>query len=793
MAPNNPIELPIAALRAEITVRAGRQPLVITSPTGSGKSTEVPRYCPGPVLVIEPRRVACRALAARVAELEDTTLGEAVGYQVRDDARCSSITRILFVTPGIALRMVDTFDRYPTIVLDEFHERGLEMDLLFAVLRQHHAQRMVVMSATLQADRVAHALTGHHLQAEGRTFPVEVSYQAGDTLLPSQQGLQERAARAIGSCLGSGHGDVLVFLPGKGEIAGVRDRLNTMQINAPVHELHGGMPLEAQAHVLRPADNRRVILATNVAETSLTVPGVTAVIDSGLVRRTRYHHGRGYLSLLPVAQDSADQRAGRAGRTGPGRCIRLWSEAAKLEPVTTPEIHRESLSPTWLAAAANHLPFEQLPFLDPPKAHALEDARTDLLALGALDTQGGLTDAGRDLFALPLDPALGRLLVQARHTPAIQDVVDLVAALSVGRPLFTSPVHTEDPDPLRGQGCDASALIHALRWGDAAQHPLARGPLQEARATARRLRQMWLLPQGPREPTPVDREQLARVAIAADPRCAHVTRTRKGRWAFSNGGTELELARDSAVRLTTAPPQALVVMDVRGVIERGRTRLYITCASPCPLGVLYAAGLGRERVGAVQLDQGRVVASIERVYAKRILGEREEVPHGDAARQAIARLFLERRLGKGFGSALSQARTRLAEHRLAHQLKVRRPRPALDWDALPAEPPELESFVPQRLQALGVEQAEDLALLAPEDLLPDALPVELQSALQENFPITLDMGEAEYQAEYDLPKQRVVLQLVRGNPSHPPRRQFLPTFPGLQVFAEAAGRLHRVK
>jgi len=366
---------------------------VVTAPTGSGKSTMVPRWATarGRVLVVEPRRVACRALASRVAELDGVPLGSSeVGYRVRDEDRARRDTRLLFVTPGVALRMIaqDGLAPFDVLVLDELHERRLDVDLLLALALDRFRGRLVAMSATLDGPRVAQHLGGAHIHAPGRLHPVTVHHVPGEgriggTLLPDVRGLEARLAQALGRAA-QDPGDVLVFLPGKAEIAAalpVAQRAGDYE----ALPLHGGLSLDQQARVFRPTRRRKVILSTNVAETSLTIPGVGVVIDSGLVRRTQYHRGRGFLTLTPVALDAAEQRAGRAGRTAPGVCYRLWDRAAQLAPRTPPEVARESLVPLLLGAAACDARPEDLRWLDPPPAHAVEAARRDLFDLGPLD------------------------------------------------------------------------------------------------------------------------------------------------------------------------------------------------------------------------------------------------------------------------------------------------------------------------------------------------------------------------------------------------------------------------
>lgn len=313
---------------------------------------------------------------------------------------------------------------------------------------------------------------------------------------------------------------------------------------------------------------------------------------------------------------------------------------------------------------------------------------------------------------------------------------------------------------------------------------------------------------------PIDRQALISLALAADPRSAYVTRERKGRVAFSNGGTELALARDSCVGVRGIPP-AVVAFGARGVSERGQTQMIITCACPASLEQLLAGGLGRDQLAGAQVvgpdgepvkGRGlrslqavvdpsvgrRIVAVIERVYARRVLGTRTLEPRGELARQTLVELLLADRLGRPLQQAIAALRLQLAHQMLARQLRNRRPRPQADWDGLPDDPGPLAPFLLQRLARLGVEQGEDVWLLAPEDLMPAPLPDDVQQVLTEQYPPHLDLGEAQYRLDYDLNKGRVTLLLERGVPGQPPRRQFLPALTGLQIFVEAAGRLHRV-
>ncbi len=786
-------ELPIYALRPAFLDALRREPVVVSSPTGSGKSTEIPRWCEGRVLVVEPRRVACRSLAARVADLEGTRLGEGVGYVVRDESALSEATRIVFATPGIVLRDRALLETARTVVLDELHERNLDVDLLLALLLRARdvatpRPALVAMSATLDGERIARHIGGTCLVAEGRTFPVEVRYLGQGDALPDPADVVGRIRGAL-EAAARDPGDVLVFLPGKAEIEACRHALASAPAAAgsfTLVPLHGGLTLDEQRRAFDPsrAGARKVILATNVAETSLTIPGVGVVIDAGLARQTRYQDGRGSLVLGPIAEDAAAQRAGRAGRTAPGVCYRLWSPAARLAKATPPEVYRESLVPLVLAAAAWGARVEDLPFLDPPKAYAVAAARADLEAWGAVAPEGTLTDTGREMFRLPLDARLARLLVEARRTGCVDDAIDLVAALAVGRPLFLSGAAPDDPhDDLRLGGCDAMALARAVRIGRPDAHRISAFALEEARRIRARLRRALGLREAPLRDGPFDREVIARTAILADPRVAHVARERGRERAFSNGGTELELARESAVR-NARDVEAIVVLDARafgtGNAGATATRLVVTAGTAIPLAWIAKGGLGSDRLGAVRLESRRVIAKVEHVYANRVVATREEVPSGAVARAAFAELFTR---GSLFRDALPVARDRLALRALAAKLATRG-HPAGVVPVTPILP--FGDWLLGRLAELGVESGDDLALLSAADFLPPELPFEVRSSLEREFPFVVRAGDATYAVEYDLDRGQALLRMTSGSRRDPPPLSYLPRFAGLRICVESS-------
>ncbi len=781
--PPNPTTLPIDSLRGDVVAAIAAGPVVISAPTGSGKSTRVPTWCPQPVLVVEPRRVACRSLATRVASLEGTPLGDGVGYVVRDDVRARPDTPIRFVTPGIALRWAARPGGLDaaTVVLDEFHERGLELDLLLGLLKARYRGHLVIMSATLEAERIATFIGGVHLQGHGRPFEVDIRHEADSpTQSPTGEGLEARVLRALRT---PRDGTTLVFLPGKAEIARLQARLTSMSSGTEVLALHGGLSLGDQSRAFTTPRGPRVVLSTNVAETSLTLPNVVRVLDAGLVRRTRYHRGHGCLTLLPVAMDAAQQRAGRAGRTQRGECVRLWGQAARLKPTTPPAILRESLVPLVLGAAACGVPLDELQFIDPPPTHAIETAIEQLVGLGACEASGAITATGRQLFGWPLDPALGRWLVEAQRRGSLADVVDLVAALSADRGLFARDRPEYVEDDLRAVGCDATALVTALRRGDVRVNRLDPRSLSEAKSARKRL---WKLFDGaaPAADAPVDRSALVATILAADPQAAHVGRRRKGRVAWANGGTEVTLGRDSAV--DPEKTEAIVALGLRAFgRDLRRVDLRVSAAIPVKLRELARLGLGEPRTQQPRIERGRLVASVERVHAGVVLSLTDERLSGELARIALAKLFAS---GRWWRKVSERARDRLAAWRLWSGVRSH-PRVArFDDDPRRAvlATVELEAWALEELTALGFESSADLKLLSEDDLLPPELPGGVAEVLAREFPTTLKFGDASYVLDYPS-QRRVVIRQVAGKRKAPPDLGWLPSLPGFEVRFEKKG------
>ncbi|HLT10197.1 MAG TPA: ATP-dependent RNA helicase HrpA [Micromonosporaceae bacterium] len=477
-----PAELPVSQRRDEIAAAIrDHQVVVIAGETGSGKTTQLPKIClelgrgrRGMIGHTQPRRIAARSVAERVAEELGVPLGEAVGYQVRFTGSVSPSTLIKIMTDGILLAETQR-DRdllgYDTIIIDEAHERSLNIDFLLGylsqLLRRRPELKLIITSATIDPDRFAQHFSrvlGRDVpvvEVSGRTYPVEVRYRP----LVEETGVdedddEEAGARdvvqaicdAVDELCAEGPGDILVFLSGEREIRDAADALRRgNRRDLEVLPLYARLSAAEQHRVFQPHPGRRVVLATNVAETSLTVPGIRYVVDPGTARISRYSQRLKVqrLPIEPVSQASANQRMGRCGRTADGICIRLYSKADfEARPrFTDPEILRTSLASVILQMAALGLgDIADFPFIDPPDRRAVKDGVTLLHELGAIESAAGsprLTSLGRRLAALPIDPRLGRMVLEAERNGCLSEVLVIAAALSIQDPRERPHDHRE--------------------------------------------------------------------------------------------------------------------------------------------------------------------------------------------------------------------------------------------------------------------------------------------------------------------------------------------------------------
>ena len=509
---SHPPQLPVT--RALGDIAAATRPggcAVITAPPGTGKTTLLPPAVAvalaeagssGRVLVTQPRRVAARAAARRIARLLGEEVGGQVGYSVRGDSRVSERTRVEMVTPGVALRRLQRDPELPgvsALIVDEFHERDLDTDLALAfALDARSALRddlfVALTSATLEASRTVdflRASTGEEpalVDIPGDIFPLELRYAPpprgveavgaiGNERVGVRREYLAHVARTVEETVAATEGSVLVFLPGVGEIETVRGNLHLGDV--PVLTLHGQLSAAEQDRALSPASGRRVILSTSIAESSLTVPGVSVVVDAGLAREPRFDAGRSLSSLVtvPAALARLEQRAGRAARTGPGIAVRVMDsvDVARRPAQSAPGIATQDLTDARLQVASWGTPVEELALLDAPPAGTWEAAGQRLSSLGAIDEAGAATALGRTLASLPLDPPLGRALLASSAILGASKAARFVALLS---------------EDVRAPGADLGALERRLGRGGASEAGVGKAQAARVKETQARLERL---------------------------------------------------------------------------------------------------------------------------------------------------------------------------------------------------------------------------------------------------------------------------------------------------------------
>lgn len=782
-------QLPIDSLQAEFDQLVNHHHLVVEAETGSGKSTRLPLWAAnhGRVLVIEPRRIACTSLAEFLAEQSGQPLGKQVGYAIKLHAHYDEKTKVVFVTPGVALRWFaeDKLASFDIVMVDEFHERRWDIDLLTAILKQEKQHRLIVTSATLEGEKLANYLDAKRLRSEGRCFPVTVTHRSMDSrYLPNKKGCENDVVRTVKEALEDEEGDILVFLPGRKEITQCAQMLQSID-DVMVVKLHASVSDEERHRALTVQKQRKVVLATNVAETSLTIPNIRVVIDSGLERRTVQRNGRTALTLTNISKASAAQRTGRAGRVAEGACIRLFGEHAPLELVTPPELHREELVEPMLAAACCGYRLSELSFLDSVPEKSLNSALQTLQGMAAIDEQGDITEHGKKVYPLPIDALFADLVTRIQTKSEREAMIDLAAALSVPAQLYQlqggeSAEALAQEEPF---GCDASLMIRLVRGEQPPGVNIDASVLEEAQGLAKQMREVFELPDL-EVASRYKREELTKAIATLHPELVFVRRERR-RDALGNGLMEMMVGRNSRF---PEKSEAALVLDSHSVPGRGvkQTLNLASVMLPVSLNLLRELELGEWQQGETNYEEEAPRATMHLIYAGRTICTEYQALEGEVAVQSIVEMIEDETLLPGF----SPLRKQQIQHWKIYN--------ALGLNPEPIEKTELDglsftTWLVEQLETLGVESVEDIELFEAEDIPFEGIPDWEYQDFAEQFPLKLILAELKLDVEYFVSRKLVHVIYTEGSRKGDPKRWELPRWAGWKVQYKKASRVLDVK
>ncbi|WP_186174638.1 helicase-related protein [Vibrio jasicida] len=782
-------QLPIDSLQAEFDQLVNHHHLVVEAETGSGKSTRLPLWAAnhGRVLVIEPRRIACTSLAEFLAEQSGQPLGKQIGYAIKLHAHYDEKTKVVFVTPGVALRWFakDKLASFDIVMVDEFHERRWDIDLLTAILKQEKQHRLIVTSATLEGEKLANYLDAKRMRSEGRCFPVTVTHRSMDSrYLPNKKGCENDVVRTVKEALEDEEGDILVFLPGRKEITQCAQMLQSID-DVMVVKLHASVSDEERHRALTVQKQRKVVLATNVAETSLTIPNIRVVIDSGLERRTVQRNGRTALTLSNISRASAAQRMGRAGRVAEGACIRLFGEHAPLELVTPPELHREELVEPMLAAACCGYRLSELSFLDSVPEKSLNSALQTLQRMAAIDEQGDITEHGKKVYPLPIDALFADLVTRIQTKSEREAMIDLAAALSVPAQLyqlqggeFAEALAQEEPF-----GCDASLMIRLVRGEQLSGINLDASVLEEAQGLAKQMREVFELPDL-EVASRYKRDELTKAIATLHPELVFVRRERR-RDALGNGLMEMMVGRNSRF---PEKSEAALVLDSHSVPGRGvkQTLNLASVMLPVSLNLLRELELGEWQQGETNYEEDAPRATMHLIYAGRTICTEYQALEGEVAVQSIVEMIEDETLLPGFAPLRKQ------------QIQHWKIYNALGLNPEPIEKTELDglsfaTWLVEQLETLGVESVEDIELFDAEDIPFEGIPDWEYQDFAEQFPLKLILAELKLDVEYFVSRKLVHVIYTEGSRKGDPKRWELPRWAGWKVQYKKASRVLDVK
>ncbi|CAH0540349.1 helicase-related protein [Vibrio marisflavi] len=776
--------LPIDSLKSDFLHTIQSNHLVVEAETGSGKSTRLPLWASqsGRVLVVEPRRIACTSLAEFIASQLEEPLGEKVGYAIKLENQFSEDSEIVFVTPGVALRWFceNRLNEFQVIMIDEFHERRWDTDLLFAMLKKHDQHRLIVTSATMESEKLADYVEGKRLTSVGRNYAVDIQHRSSDSQqLPNSFKLEQRIKAEIEAA--ESEGDILVFLPGRKEIAQCQSALKHLDEYIVV-PLHASVSDTQKQLALTQQTRRKIVLATNVAETSLTIPNITLVIDSGLERRTVQRNSRTTLVLTHISKASAKQRAGRAGRVSDGTCIRLYGRYAALEAVTPPQFQREELTEPMLVAASCGYQLEQLDWLDRIPEKSLISASQKLVLMEAIDEQGLATEHGKKLSQLPIDSLHADLVTRIKTRAVKEAMIDLTAALSVPASLYSLSTNEDAQDELKRiepLGCDGTLLIDLVRGKKLPGVNVVGDAVKEARGLSNQMRELFELPQLS-VASALNRSLLVETIASLHPELVFVRRDRR-KDCLANGQLEINLGRHSRF---ADKSDAAIILDFHSLPGRGvkQTLNIASVTMPVSLGLIEKLELGEWRQGESIVEGDVALSQLELIYAGRVIAKKNVEAQGEYALKPMLNAVLSGERLPGLAESLT---TQIEHWKLYVELGFSEIKDHEDIT--------FEKWFLQQLVDLELESVEDLTLFTNEDFQFDGVPYWEYQDFAESYPFKLALAQLNLDVEYHTRKKLVYVVYESGLRKTPPKRWELPKWQGWRVQYKKASRILDVK
>ncbi|MGF1909890.1 DEAD/DEAH box helicase [Vibrio kasasachensis] len=778
--------LPIDSLKNTFLTQLKTQHLVVEAETGSGKSTRLPLWAKqqGRVLVIEPRRIACTSLAQFLAAQNREEVGESIGYAIKLEKCFQEHSQIVFVTPGVALRWYaeNRLTDFDIVIVDEFHERRWDTDLLVALFKRHGQHRVVLTSATIEGDKLANYIGAVRLQAEGRNYQVVITNRAKESRqLPDSRQLEQRIKTEVLRALETTHGDILVFLPGRKEISQCAQMLAGIE-GVLITPLHASVSDKQREQAMNAQSQAKVVLATNVAETSLTIPNIAVVIDSGLERRTEQRNGRTTLSLKHISQASAKQRAGRAGRVMDGACIRLYGEHAALSVVTPPEMHRESLTEAMLASASCGESLLKLDFLDalPEKSASL--ASKILGGMQAIDSQGLATEHGLMMSPLPIDALLADLVTRM-PTKALKEVmIDYTAALATPAKLYRITGSEEELEVLSQQehlGCDGQISVGLLRGQTFSGLSIDTEALAEAQGLSKQMRELFELPQLG-VASRYEHSKWVEAIAALHPELVFVRRPKR-KEALANGELEVIIGRESRFPNKV---EAAIVLDTYSLPGRGvkQTLTLATEVMPFAIDRLQNVPLGEWQQGSTISDESGTFAELELVYAGRVIATKREVARGKLAIQPMLEAV---KADQKLVGLYSERKAQIDHWRVYVELGLSE---QSDHQCMT-----FEKWFTQQLELLELSELDELDLFCPDDFSFEGIPYWEYQNFAEQYPFSLSLGDLNLEVEY-FPARKLVYVVYRdGLRKGDPKRWELPRWIGWKIQYKKASRIIDIK